>query len=289
MAILSTESGIIRSEHAGLAMYRLGSGEPLLLMPAPHGFVAGPTAEGPLATLLATLGRTVITFDPPGAFRSTRPARIDLAELLGCAAEALATCGVDDSVDVVGHSMSGLCALALAVEQSKAVRQLLLIGSVAGESSVLRGRGLPLCWSFADARFWRAAWLGMWLGSGHGSLAQHKRMLELIWHASYHDPAHVPAVTIEQADRRRPTPLRDRWPRVAQSIDYRSRLAAVRAPTLVCVGRYDPQAPVACSEELAAGIPGARLAIFEHSGHYPFAEEAGRFAALAAEFLDGGG
>ena len=33
MAILSTESGIIRSEHAGLAVYRIGIGEPLLLMP----------------------------------------------------------------------------------------------------------------------------------------------------------------------------------------------------------------------------------------------------------------
>jgi pimeloyl-ACP methyl ester carboxylesterase len=289
MAILSTESGIIRSEHAGLAVYRIGIGEPLLLMPAPHGFVAGPTVEAPLATLLTTLGRTVITFDPPGAFRSTRPARVDLAEMLSCAAEALAVCGMDGPVDVVGHSMSGLCGLALAVERPEAVRRLLLIGSVAGGPSVLRGRGLPLCWSFADLRFWRAAWLGMWLASGHGSLAQHKRMLELIWRASYHDPAHVPAVAIEPDDARRPAPERDRWPRVAQSIAYRSRLAAVRAPALVCVGRYDPQAPVMCSEELAAGIANARLVIFEQSGHYPFVEEADRFAALATEFLDGGG
>jgi proline iminopeptidase len=273
------------SEHAGLAVYQLGSGEPLLLMPAPHGFVAGPTAEGPLATLLARLGRTVITFDPPGAFRSTRTARVNLAEMLNCAAEALVACGIDGPVDLVGHSMSGLCALAFAVEQPDVVRRLLLIGSVAGGPSVLRGRGLPLCWSFADARFWRAAWLGMWLRSGHGSLAQHKRMLELIWRASYHDPAHVPSVAVEPDDARRPAPIRDRWPRVAQSIDDSRRLAAVRAPTLVCVGRYDPQAPVACSEELAAGMPSARLVIFEGSGHYPFVEEAERFAAQAAGFL----
>jgi pimeloyl-ACP methyl ester carboxylesterase len=256
-------------------------------MPAPHGFVTDPTSEGQLAALLTDLGHTVITFDPPGAFHSTRPARVDLAEMLSCATEALAVCGVDGPVDVVGHSMSGLCALALTVEQPQAVRRLLLIGSVAGGPSVLRGRGLPLCWSFADRRFWRAVWLGMWLGSGRGTLSQHKRMLELIWRASYHDPELVPAVRIEPADRRRPAPLRDRWPRVAQSIDYRSRLAAVRAPTLICVGRYDPQAPIACSEELAAGIPGARLVIFERSGHYPFVEEAERFAALVREFLEG--
>jgi pimeloyl-ACP methyl ester carboxylesterase len=107
-------------------VYQLGSGSPLLLLPAPHGFVAGPTAEGPLARLLAALDRMVITFDPPGAFRSTRPAHVDLAEMLGCAAEALAACGVDGPVDVVGHSMSGLCTLAFAVEHPEAVRRLLL-------------------------------------------------------------------------------------------------------------------------------------------------------------------
>jgi len=153
MAVLSTESGIIHSEHAELALYRIGLGKPLLLMPAPHGFVAGPAAESPLARLLAALGRAVITFYPPGAFHSTRPARADLAEMLGCADEALAACGVDRPVDVVGHSMSGLCSLAFAIERPQAVQRLLLIGSVAGGPSVLRGRGLPLCWSFADVRF----------------------------------------------------------------------------------------------------------------------------------------
>jgi hypothetical protein len=73
MTVLSTQSAIVCNQHAGLAIYRLGSGEPLLLIPAPHGFVAGPTAEGPLAALLTALGHTVITFDPPGAFRSARP------------------------------------------------------------------------------------------------------------------------------------------------------------------------------------------------------------------------
>jgi pimeloyl-ACP methyl ester carboxylesterase len=117
MAVASTQSTIACREHTGLAVYRLGSSSPLLLMPTPHGFVVRPTPEGPMATLLAALGRAVITFDPPGAFRSTRPARVDLFEMLGCAAEALAACGVDGPVDVVGHSMSGLCALAFAVEQ----------------------------------------------------------------------------------------------------------------------------------------------------------------------------
>ena len=40
-----------------------------------------------------------------------------------------------------------------------------------------------------------------------------------------------------------------------------------------------------CSEELANGIPNARLAIFEYSGHYPFIEERDRFKQTVMEFL----
>jgi proline iminopeptidase len=54
---------------------------------------------------------------------------------------------------------------------------------------------------------------------------------------------------------------------------------------LICVGRFDPQAPAPCSEELAAGIPGSRLVIFEHSGHYPFTEEPEKFTQVVSEFL----
>jgi hypothetical protein len=75
--------------HDGLAVYSLGSGEPLLLLPYPHGSTFRPIAEDCLAGLLAGLGRRVITFDPPGAYRSTRSMRGDMAEMIACATEAL--------------------------------------------------------------------------------------------------------------------------------------------------------------------------------------------------------
>ena len=50
----------------GLAMYAAGAGEPLSLMPYPHGFGL-PFADWPLANLFQQLGRRVVTFDPPGA------------------------------------------------------------------------------------------------------------------------------------------------------------------------------------------------------------------------------
>jgi proline iminopeptidase len=53
----------------------------------------------------------------------------------------------------------------------------------------------------------------------------------------------------------------------------------------VLCGRYDPQFPLACSIELGSGIPHAQLVVFDHSGHYPFIEEAELFWVSVAAFL----
>ncbi|HEX6708688.1 MAG TPA: alpha/beta hydrolase [Rubrobacter sp.] len=51
------------------------------------------------------------------------------------------------------------------------------------------------------------------------------------------------------------------------------RTDLVRAPALVSAGRNDPQMPPSCLDELARGMPDARIVFFEKSGHYPFIEE----------------
>lgn len=67
--------------------------------------------------------------------------------------------------------------------------------------------------------------------------------------------------------------------------DVRERLAEIRVPTLVVVGRHDWITPVAASEELAEGIPAAELVVFEASGHSPNLEENERFTEVVADFL----
>jgi hypothetical protein len=52
--------------HDGLAVYDLGAGPPLLVMPNPQGTVRAPEACSPLVELPLGLGRRVVTFDPPG-------------------------------------------------------------------------------------------------------------------------------------------------------------------------------------------------------------------------------
>jgi proline-specific peptidase len=68
--------------------------------------------------------------------------------------------------------------------------------------------------------------------------------------------------------------------------DVRDRLSEIRAPTFVMVGRHDWITPVDQAEFLASHIPGARLAIFEHSGHGPMIEENDTFIACVREFVE---
>ena len=69
-----------------------------------------------------------------------------------------------------------------------------------------------------------------------------------------------------------------------RGMDLRPRLGAIRVPTLILHGRHDP-VPLAASEELERRIPGARLVVFEDSGHALYSEETDRFVALLDEFL----
>jgi pimeloyl-ACP methyl ester carboxylesterase len=286
------EPGQIAAEPAvmrdGLAIYSTGQGEPLLLMPYPHGFGLAPIGQGPLAAALRELNQRVVAFDPPGAFNTTRRPDMSMDEMLACAEETLPALDIRGPINLVGHSMGGLCAIAFALAHPERVKKLVLIGTLSGGSAIQRHKGMPWGRWLTGLDRWRYTAWGMWMSWGPGgSLALHKKMLRLIVKASYADKSLVPAVEIASGDYHRPAPPRDRWPRTVfmQRLDYRARLDEIRAPTLVCVGRYDPQAPVACSEELAVGIPCARLTIFEHSGHYPFVEESERFKAVLQEFV----
>jgi proline iminopeptidase len=273
----------------GLAVYDVGTGEPTLVLPYPHASTLRPMGEDHLTELLVGMGRRVITFDPPGAYRSTRPMHGDLAEMLACAEEALDVAGIAAPVDVVGHSMGALCSLALAVEQPQVVHRLVLVAGCSGFPAVRRW-STPHNWRWwADPEWWLLTWWGTRQILGMGSLAVHKRLDNLIEVASYVDQRHVELWTVEPGDSRRPAPPRAQWLRHVRRVDYAPRLSEVRAPTLLVVGRHDPQTPVACARELKAGIAGSTLVIFDHSGHTPFVEEPQLFVDVVGRFLSSSG
>ncbi len=270
----------------GLAVYSVGSGEPVLLFPYPHGHTTEPMAQGPIADILVEMGRTVVTFDVPGAYRSTREPVGDMDEMLRSADETLDRLGIQGPLDMVGHSMGGLAALGYAVERPERTRRLVLVTSLSGFPAAAKWGFPGSAFRFYEADFWRVIIWGMKLNAGRGDLALHKKLQNLMGRASYYDQTIFTPVEIEADDADKGVPIRTIWSKNMYSrLSYADRLGEVEARTLIIAGRHDPEAPLQCSEELLQGISDASLVVFEHSGHSPFIEEASLFAQTVAAFL----
>jgi proline iminopeptidase len=70
--------------------------------------------------------------------------------------------------------------------------------------------------------------------------------------------------------------------------DRSAELSRIAAPTLVTCGRYDEITP-ACSETIVARVKGARMVVFEQSGHVPHLDEPELYAETIDGFLAGVG
>jgi pimeloyl-ACP methyl ester carboxylesterase len=68
--------------------------------------------------------------------------------------------------------------------------------------------------------------------------------------------------------------------------DYRDILPTIAVPTLVICGERDTVAPPSKSQEIAAGISGARLEVIANAGHVTNADAPERFNELLREFLE---
>jgi len=271
------------SMHDGLAIYRVGAGAPMLLMPGPHRLArAGFQATDVLIAGLTNLGREVITFDPPGSGRSIRPARLSMGEMLDCADEALDVGGFSTPVDAIGHSMSGLAVLAYAIERESRVARLVLIGTGSGGRSYLAADGA--LWNRSHPHFWCMAALGV-LHMVWPRLGAEHLLMNFIRRESFVDARLADVTPISVSDWLRPREGRTDWHQVARRLDYAPNLSRIRVPTLILCGAHDPQFPPACSEELARKIQNAELAFFERRGHYPFIEEPDAFWSAVSRFI----
>jgi 3-oxoadipate enol-lactonase len=68
-------------------------------------------------------------------------------------------------------------------------------------------------------------------------------------------------------------------------LDLRGELWRVKVPVLVLVGEHDEATPPPMSEELAAGLPNARLKIIAGCAHVPQLQSPEAFLEAIGDFL----
>jgi pimeloyl-ACP methyl ester carboxylesterase len=102
-------------------------------------------------------------------------------------------------------------------------------------------------------------------GGRFGEIAD--QQFPLLVHRSRHGDAAARELVRLMADETGPEAFIRQQQAIMGRPDSRPGLAAIGCPTLVLVGDDDQLTPPAWSEELAAGIPGARLVVVAGAGH----------------------
>lgn len=257
-----------------------GEGEPLVLV---HGRGGAGALFTPILAALAA-GRRVIALDLPGWGLSEKPPFIGhtASDAVSLWRDALRTF-LDDQglkqVDLAGHSMGGLTALAVALDAPERVRRLALIDT----------GGLNIATPF-DVRLYfrlKPERLNARLG---------KRFFH--W-AHSRDDAHFsrersPLVdfmyAVESQAEVIPSGGRafDKWVNLGGvHFDFRSRLKELEMPVLLLWGDRDRLIPYSTALQAVRQIHTGRVVAFTHCGHSPHLERPADFARTLVAWLDG--
>lgn len=167
-------------------------------------------------------------------------------------------------------SMGGYVAFALLRRAPERVTRLLLMDTSArADSDIQARRRRSLMALSASGRF-------------HGVAP---RMLPNLLHPDRLDDAGLGAEVSAMAARVGRDAFQSQQEAILHRPDSRADLARIRVPTWVAVGAGDQLTPPALAEEIAAGIPGARLVIIEGCGHLPPMEAPERTSKLMRNWL----
>ena len=268
-ATAESEATAPREMEAGgrrLRYLALGSGEnvPVLLL---HGFGAD------LNTWMFTQpalseGRRAIALDLPGHGGSTKDVGTgDVGLFADAVSAALAALDISRA-HLVGHSMGGAVALALAARDPSLVASVTAIASA--------GLGPDINAAFIE-------------GFIH---AVRRREATEVLRMLVHDPSLVSRTMVEDVlrykrldgvDAALRTVAQAWFGRGRQSVNLIDALGTIAAPMQLIWGRSDRIVPIAHAETLASRVP---LHVLEDTGHLPHMEKAGEVNRLLRRFIE---
>jgi len=245
-----------------------GTGEPLLLI---AGFACDLTIWGKVASSLAEKFQ-VISFDNRGVGRSSAPeSPYTIRQMAEDVAGLLDGIGIRN-VHVAGHSMGGMIAQELALAHPQKVRSLILLSTRAKPDE--RGKAIIESWGDLPRL-------------GDRVIAARLSLPWIYTHRFYARPGAIQQVIDLILKNPYPPPEHGIYhqSRAISGFDTSERLGKIRCPTLVLAGKEDILVPVALSEELVCGIPGAELVVLEKTGHGMLIETPDAVAEAMLDFL----
>jgi non-heme chloroperoxidase len=218
--------------------------------------------EGVLPHLPASIRALAVTLRGHGDATGARSHTI--SDMSADVAAFLDAVGVDAAV-IAGHSMGSIVAQRLAIEHPERVAGLVLMGA-------------------------RPTFARPNLDELFAAVAELTDPVDPVFIREFQESTVVQPVApglIDMAVSESQKLTADVWRELMDGVlrvDFSVELPSIAAPTLVIAGECDDVAPLGDAGELAALIPGARLAIYDDAGHAMHWEDPARVAADMAAF-----
>ena len=262
-----------------------GKGPALILLPAGPGLDHG--YFHPYLTALAPYA-TVVYLDPRGCGRSDpRPPGEYRLDMMVSDIEGLRRALGFETINLLAHGLGQSVAILYADRHPEKVGRLILLGTSRNTSSFLDAPGVVRAMTPDMKAAIASADADRYL-SEDGRMRERLRILAPLFFHRLTDrsfqKAFVDQATTSAGVREA---MADSLRSGAGSADVAAALGRLRAPVLIVTGRFDPSSTVAEGQALLEAIHGARLAILEESGTFPFAEEPVEFLKIVKAFLLG--
>lgn len=262
----------VETELARTHLLELGDGEPVVLL---HGSGPGVSAHANWRFTIPALARLRRVIAPDllgfGRTETNHPPMVDLRAWVTQIVEVADALGLA-RFDVVGNSMGGAIALALAVQHPERVRRVVTMGSVGVPFPITPA--LEAVWSYLPdlERMRELVRLFTW----DEAYARDDDLVRLRYEASQEPSARARFEAMFRPPRQRA---------VDAAVVAEEGLRGLPHPVLLIHGRDDRVVPLDTSLHLAELLPNARLVIFPRCGHWVQIERRLEFSEIVGAFL----
>lgn len=271
-----------------LSYRKLGHGPMLVCHPGGPGFSS--TYFGDLAAMWEQF--TLILLNPRGTGGSDRPTNRGAYRIEDYVAdlEELREHMGEERMQLLGHSHGGVVAMAYAAAHPGRVSRLIL-ASTLPRFGPAQEKAMRLGMEKRMTQPWCADAIAALEQEQAGKFETDEELSDLVlreWplYFAHFGPVEAGYLDSLRAETINADALKLFNQEIFTSFDLRSRLPSITAPTLVITGDEDFICGPICSEEICAGIPGARMVIVGDAGHMLFVEQPQTFHDEVSDFLN---